>query len=114
MEGLTQKEAANRLGISTSWLRRLTKRGAVRRNSNGSYAWPEVRDQHRGYVRASDEKRAVGFGDREYQSSRARKAVAQARLLELEVAKRERALIPVEEHLERIKTSSPSPSGPRC
>lgn len=41
-EALTQKEAAERLGISASTLRRRTKEGVAPRNEDGSYPWPEV------------------------------------------------------------------------
>lgn len=44
IEALTQREAAERLGISATTLRRRTKEGSAPRNEDGSYPWPHVRD----------------------------------------------------------------------
>lgn len=42
-KGLTQKDAATRLGISAATLRRLTKAGVVPRNDDGTYPWRQTR-----------------------------------------------------------------------
>ena len=98
MPDLTQKEAAERLAITPSWLRKLTKRGAVKRNSDRSYPWPQVRDQLRAFQRAGEEDRSAGFGDEGYEVARARKVAAQASLAELELLVREGELISVGAH----------------
>lgn len=102
-EDLTQKEAAQRLGISPRHLRRITKSEVVSRNEDGSYPWPQVRDEHRAHLRSVDDERAAGFGDSSYEAARARKTAAQARLAELEVAEREGRLIAIEDMEEMLR-----------
>lgn len=48
-ESITQVETSKRLQISTAWIRELTSRGILSRNSDGSYPWPEVADEYRAY-----------------------------------------------------------------
>lgn len=46
-EALTQKEAAERLGVSPRTLRRHTNRGEISRSDDGSYPWPTVEEEYR-------------------------------------------------------------------
>ena len=99
MPDVTQKDAAERLGISPSWLRKLTRRGAIKRNSDRSYPWPKVREQFFAFQRVAEEERQAGFGNVPYEAARARKVAAQARLAELEAGEREGHLIQTEDHI---------------
>lgn len=92
-EALTQKEAAERLGISPSTLRKHTKDGRVPRNEDDSYPWPEVRDAYLDLKVKAKRKRQSGFGRESYEDARARKFAAQARLAELDVLEREGELV---------------------
>ena len=61
-ESLTQKAAAERLGMSARQLRRLTTEGAVPRNDDGSYPWPEVQAAVTGEERLSQVEAAERLG----------------------------------------------------
>lgn len=71
-ESLTQKEAARRLEVSTTWVRELTGRGVLSRNADASYPWPKIREEHDAFQRESEAERSGGFSDRDYQEQRAR------------------------------------------
>ena len=106
-KALTQTEAAERLRISTSWLRVLSDRGVVRRNSDGSYPWPEVAEDYKSY-REEDDDAPRGNGscsgaNEEWQIARSRKELAVAQLREQELAARARELIPAEEVFDRVR-----------
>lgn len=88
--------------MSTSWLRVLSDRGEVRRNEDGSYPWPEVAEDYEAYQGEVDagEKDAAR---EEYERARTRKALADAKIRETELAVRAGELIPQEEVLEKVR-----------
>lgn len=98
MAGLTQMEAADRLGITTTWLRMITKRDIISRNPDDSYPWPKVRDQFREFQQNAKEEKSAGLGDEDYKVARARRVTAQARLAEIELEVREGELVSVDDH----------------
>lgn len=101
---LTQKDAAERLRISTSWLRVLTDRGVIRREEDGSYPWPQVAEDYERYQAdlegGEDEPGEIVY---DYDQARARKTQLDADLREDELAVRRGKLIPAEEVLERVR-----------
>lgn len=48
-ETITQAEAAQRIGITSRHLRRLTEEGKVSRNPDGKYSWPQVDQEYRAW-----------------------------------------------------------------
>ena len=98
MADLNQKEAAERIGKSASWVRELTKRGVLHRNSDGKYDSDRLESEYEAFKQVDEEKRDRGFGDERYEVARARKVAAQARLAELEVLVREGELISIGAH----------------
>jgi hypothetical protein len=101
--GISQTEAADRLGISRSWLYELTTKGFIRRNDDGSYPWPEIREDHQEYLEQVDGPSSNGDGRSDYERARARKTEAMAKLKELEIAERQRRLVPIDEVEERLR-----------
>lgn len=99
---LTQTETANRLGISTSWLRELSNRGVIERTADGAYLWPQARASYGAYLASVAPSRGGPGRDSEWEQARARREVARARLAELEVAESEGELIPIEAVSERF------------
>lgn len=103
-DGITATEAADRLGISRSWLYELTTKGHVRRNDDGSYPWPEIREDYQEYQDELQERSRNGDGaNDDYERARARKTEAMARLKELRIAELEGRLVPIEEVEDRIR-----------
>lgn len=96
-KGLTQTEAAKRLGITPRQLRTLSGRGVVSRLADGSYPWPQAEEDYEAFTEESKRKRDAGFGDESYERARARKTAAQAELAEVAVAEKRRQLIPLTE-----------------
>jgi phage terminase Nu1 subunit (DNA packaging protein) len=93
-ENLTQKEAADRLGISPRRLRHLSKRGDLTRLRDGAYPWPLIREEHRELREAADRKRGRAPSGSGLSEARTRKENARARLAELEAAEKEGLLLP--------------------
>lgn len=82
-EHLSQKEAAKRLGISATMLRKFGAR--ISRNDDGSYPWPKIRDEHAELVAASEERKDEGYGNASYQEGRAQLVRANAAAAELKL-----------------------------
>lgn len=98
-KGLTQVEAADRLRISTSWLRQLTERGEISRNSDGTYPWPQVAEEFDEYQESLHEKEP----DATYDEARTRKALVDALLKEDELAVRRGELVPMDRVLGMVR-----------
>lgn len=94
-KGITQREAAERLRISTAWLRELTAKGIVSRNDDGSYPWPTVGDELEAHRKKLDG--ANGNGGGSYKDARTRKIEVEAELKELELARRRREFAHIDE-----------------
>lgn len=101
LKNLTQTEAAERLRISTSWLRTLTDRELITRNDDGSYPWPTVADEFDAYKAESSGPGGESAPD--YDAARTRKAIVEAMIREDELAVRRGELVPASEVLARIR-----------
>lgn len=104
-KSLTQTEAAERLQISTSWLRVLTDRGLITRNSDGTYPWPKVKEEYRDYQASSRQPEAGGQSAPtiSLDEARARKTTADAALKELDLASRRGELVPIEAVVDLVR-----------
>lgn len=100
---LTQKEAADRLRISTTWLRALTGRGEISRNEDGSYPWPTIADEYEAYRSDAPVNGSESSSSDEYEQARTRKILAEAELRETEAAVQRGDLLPLEEVLDRVR-----------
>jgi phage terminase Nu1 subunit (DNA packaging protein) len=107
---LTQREAAQELNLSTRQVNRLVDEGLPTQNDRGvvRYAFPAC--THWYIQRLRDLAKARHHGDESRQELERRKLEAQARLAEMDVAERERRLLPIDyiEHqltlcLERLR-----------
>lgn len=100
LKGITQVEAADRLRVSTSWIRTLTRRGILPRNDDGSYPWPEVADAFDAYQVEIAEDEEPESETATLEEARTRKFLVEALLREDELAARRGDLVPVDEVLE--------------
>lgn len=89
-EEITQKEAATRLGVSTSWVRELTSRGVLTRNPSKSYPWPQIREEYGAYQSALEETS-------DYDAVRIRLVAARAERIERENKLAAGQLVPIDE-----------------
>lgn len=95
MTEVTQKELARILGLSTRQIRNLELEGLPHRADGNRklYPIPAAVDW---YIRRREEQARAEFQTTDYDQARARYEMARARLAEIEVAKEEGKLIPVE------------------
>jgi hypothetical protein len=101
-EALTQKEAANRLRITTAWVRELTNRGVLPRNPDGKYPWPEVAEHYEEFQAKKGDDGGDSDGDDgklqdELDRERIRWTREKADAQEMENAVRRGELIPAEQ-----------------
>ena len=83
-ESITQRETANRLRITTAWVRELTGRGILSRNADKSYPWPKVDEEYRAFqAAAAGEPEEVDY---KAELARLTKLKADAQQLENDVA----------------------------
>ena len=95
MAQLTPKTTAERLGISTRWLRELSKRGVISKEIWGKKAvhpWPTVRDEYNEHLRQQGALEAA-LGD--LQAERAQLVRVQRETAELDLAVKRKTLITV-------------------
>lgn len=102
---LSQKDAAEQLGISTRQLRNLDESG-VPRTADGDYPWPEVRDWYVEFKQREAVERTMGGNGNgnstaaAYYAARARKEAALADLREMEVQERRGHLLHIDDLVE--------------
>lgn len=93
---LSQGELANRLDLSTSWIRELTRREILPRNDDGTYPWPRSEDKYAAY-RASLEHGTFDAAGEAYEAARARLTSARADAAEMENRVRRSWLVPADD-----------------
>ncbi len=102
MKLLTPKETADRLGISTRWLRSLCKQGELPKRGEGKSArhpWPDVRKAYNEYlVRSALEK----SGKDEYHRERAKLIALKREAAEYDLGLRRKVLMTLEQYDEAV------------
>ncbi len=97
-ERLSQKELGTRLGVSSRQVHNLAEAGVVLRtvkNGRTSYLWPE---SMRRYI----EHKIAAAAPADFAGARARKMAAEARLMEIELAKAEESVVSIEIHRDEV------------
>jgi phage terminase Nu1 subunit (DNA packaging protein) len=101
--GLTQREGADRLGVSVRWLRELTKEESIpceRQGRTLRYPWPQLREWYNGYLdRVAREK----YGPSDLKEEKAGLTRAQRLRAELEYQRTLGNLIEVDVAAEEVK-----------
>lgn len=100
---LSQTAAAERLGITTRWLRELTKQGAIPSAGTSTrprYPWPATRVAYDAYQRSVWEQ---AHGPVNLKQERAAKLAAERELLEYKLAEKRRTMIRTDEAIRLIE-----------
>lgn len=103
VSGLTQKETADRLGVSVRWLRDLTKAEEIpceRQGRTLRYLWPGVRDWYNTYLNQIAREK---YEPSDLKEERAGLVRVQRHLAELDFQKKEGKLVEVDTAAEEIK-----------